>query len=274
MKQFLARLIGITLILGAILGLVFSIAGLVVVSRVEYQVTNRTLAGLNLLDRALVATADGLSVADESLREAEDTVASLETTTLGMSQTISDTIPLVDSVANLVGEDLPDSIGAAQTALAAAESSAQVVDDTLALLAALALLGGVEYAPPVPLHTSIAQVSDSLDSLPASFSEMQIGLDTTANNLARIETDIAGIADNIGQTDASLADARSVVAQYQAVVADLQAEVVTIREGLPRWLRLLRWGISLTLVWLGIAQLGLLSQGLEIIRRSQGRQLG
>jgi uncharacterized YccA/Bax inhibitor family protein len=94
---------------------------------------------------------------------------------------------------------------------------------------------------------------------------MERGLNTTADNLARIETDVAGMADNIGQIDTSLAGAQSVIDQYQGVVRELQAELATIREGLPRWLHWLRWGISLTLVWLGIAQLGLLSQGLEMV---------
>lgn len=269
MKKFLTRFIGFTLIVGAILGLAFSIAGLMVVSSAEQQVTARALAGLDLLDRALATTADGLSVADGALMEAEETVASLEITTLSVSQTISDTIPLVDSVASLVGKSLPTSIRAAQASLVAAESSAKIADDTLAVLTALALLGGVEYAPPVPLHTSIGQVSDSLDSLPPSFSEMESGLKTTSINLARIETDVAGLSGNIGQIDASVADARSVVGQYQGVVADLQAELVSIRAALPRWLLLLKWGISLILVWLGIAQVGLLSQGAEMVRRAR-----
>jgi hypothetical protein len=271
MKQLLARLVGFILVIGAILGLILSIAGLVIVSSVENQVTTRIVAGLDLLDSALGSTADGLSVADKALVEAGDTVRSLETTTLGVSQTISDTIPLVDSVATLVGEDLPSSISAAQTALTAAESSAKVADDTLALLAALALLSGVEYEPPVPLHTGIAQISGSLDRLPAAFTEMERGLDTTSSNLARIETDVAWLSGSIGQIDTSLDDARSVVGQYQSVVVSLRAELASTRETLPRWLGWLRWGISLILVWLGIAQLGLLSQGLELVRREWGQ---
>ncbi len=96
---------------------------------------------------------------------------------------------------------------------------------------------------------------------------MERSLSTTANNLERIETDLAGVSDKVGQVDSGLVDALSVVAQYRVVVADLQAELTTVREGLPRWLRMLKWGITLTLVWLGIAQLGLLSQGLEMVRR-------
>ena len=272
MKQFFTRLVGYILIVGAILGLILSFAGLITVPRVEQQVTDRALAGLDLLDRALLAAAEGLSIADEALQEASDIVTSLQSTTLGASQAVSDTIPLVNSVATLAAKDLPNSITAAQTALGAAESSAKVVDDTLGVLATLARLGGVEYKPSVPLHTSIAQVSDSLDSFSALFSDMENGLNTSAENLARIESDITEMADSIGQIDANLANGQSVIGQYQDVVADLQAESATIRESLPRWLQLLKWGAWLTLIWLAIAQLGLLSQALEMIRRSQANE--
>jgi hypothetical protein len=271
-KQFATRLIGYILIVGAILGLILSIAGLITVPTVEQQATDRALAGLDLLDRALLATAEGLSIADEALQDASDIAASLQTTTLGASQAVSDTIPLVNSVAALAGKDLPNSITAAQQALGAAESSAKVIDDTLSVLATLARLGGVEYQPSVPLHTSIAQVSDSLDSFSTSFSGMENGLITSAENLAHIESDITKMADSIGQIDANLTSTQSLIGQYQDVVADLQAESATIRERLPKWLQLLKWGAWLTLIWLAIAQLGLLSQGLEMIRRSQANK--
>ena len=269
MKQTLTRLVGFVLIAGAILGLTLSVAGLVILPRVERMVTTRALAGLDLLDRTLAATADGLSVADEALGRAVDSVALLQTTTQGVSQAIGDTVPLVDTVADMMGEDLPESIRAAQTALTAAQSSAKLADDTLSLLAAVPLLGLGEYAPAVPLHTGLGHISDSLGSLPASFSQMEQGLKTSSGNLARIEGDVAGLADQIGQIDSSLAQTRSVVTQYQSVVGDLQVEVAALRDGLPRWLRWLRWGLSLGLIWLGIAQLGLLSQGLEMVRRTR-----
>jgi hypothetical protein len=38
---------------------------------------------------------------------------------------------------------------------------------------------------------------------------------------------------------------------------------------LPGWLSVIRLGISLMLIWLGIAQIGLLTQGWELIQRSR-----
>jgi hypothetical protein len=44
--------------------------------------------------------------------------------------------------------------------------------------------------------------------------------------------------------------------------------VTNARDNLPEWLRWARFGLSLVLIWLGIAQLGLLTQGWELVRRS------
>jgi hypothetical protein len=72
--------------------------------------------------------------------------------------------------------------------------------------------------------------------------------------------------DDIG---ASMADAESVLAKYQEIVGELRGEVAKVRRDLPGWLSALRLGISLVLLWLGIAQIGLLTQGWELIQRSR-----
>jgi hypothetical protein len=69
--------------------------------------------------------------------------------------------------------------------------------------------------------------------------------------------------------DASLRDAQGVVSRYQGVVASLQADMRTLRGELPSGLNLVAWGIALILIWLGVAQVGLLSQGLEMLGRSR-----
>jgi hypothetical protein len=77
------------------------------------------------------------------------------------------------------------------------------------------------------------------------------------------------MADNLVQINTGLADAERVVGRYQGVVADLQADVRTLRDRLPTWLTWASVGISLVLLWLGTAQLGLLIQGLGMIERSR-----
>ena len=47
----------------------------------------------------------------------------------------------------------------------------------------------------------------------------------------------------------------------------MQVVVTNVRDNLPEWLRWVHTGLSLVLIWLGIAQLGLLTQGWDLVRR-------
>lgn len=49
----------------------------------------------------------------------------------------------------------------------------------------------------------------------------------------------------------------------------MQGIVAMLQEGLPRWLAWMRLGFSLVLIWLGIAQIGLLTQGWELMGRGR-----
>lgn len=269
MKRLLSRLIGIMLIAASITGMLFSLAGLAIVWRLEPRLTASSLSTIALLERTLVTTASGLDVASSSLSTAGGTITNLERTTRGAGGTIGGTIPLIESMADLTGEDLPATIRATQRSLAVVESSATVVDSTLRVLAALPLLLGAEYSPPVSLQASIADVSDSLDGLPASLIEMQTSLHTTADHLEKVEADLDEVAGGIGEIKTDVADAQVVISQSQAVITELRAGLETLRAGLPRWLRLIGLSISLILAWLGVAQFGLFTQGVEIIGRSR-----
>ena len=85
-----------------------------------------------------------------------------------------------------------------------------------------------------------------------------------------LEGDFATMAESIAGLTTSLEKGQSVVVQYQDIVGDMQGLVVSVKQGLPQWLRWLRLGLSLVLLWLGIAQIGLLTQGWELIARSRG----
>ena len=98
---------------------------------------------------------------------------------------------------------------------------------------------------------------------------MEQDLGNASGNLGALEQDFSMMANDIGRVTTNLEGAESVLAEYQDIVADLQAQVAHIREKLPQWLRLLQLGISLGLVWLGIAQIGLITQGFELIGRSR-----
>jgi hypothetical protein len=271
MKRLVTLIAGIALVAAGVAGLILSIAGIVVLARVERVVEPVMMKQVELIDRTLATTAEGLALAETSLALAADTATSLETAVAGAGQAVGDTAPMVDSVADLLGEQLPATIRATQDTLASVATSAKLVDDVLSVVTAIPLLGTERYDPEVSLHQGLADVAASLDEVPISLGVAQEELTSTSGNLEGLHEDLTVMADDIGQLSTSLESAKSVVARYQGTVADLQALVASVRQGLPGWLRLLHLVLSFVLVWLGIAQIGLMIQGWELIGRGRAK---
>ncbi len=272
MKHIVTRIAGIALVAAGVVGIIFSIAGIVVLARVERIVEPVMMKQVELIDRTLATTAEGLALAETSLALAADTATSLETAVAGVGQAVGDTAPMVDSVADLLGDQLPATIRATQDTLVSVATSAKLIDDILSVVTSIPLLGIERYDPEVSLAEGLAEVAASLDEVPISLGAAQEGLTSASGNLEGLQEDFTVMADDIGQLSMSLESAQSVVVRYQGTVADLQALVASVRQGLPGWLRLLQVGLSFVLIWLGIAQIGLIIQGWELIGR--GRATG
>jgi methyl-accepting chemotaxis protein len=269
MRQVLTRVAGVALIAAGVAGVLFSLIALVIVSRLVSDIQASADRRIAQVDRALTATGDGLVVARESLGRAEVTMRSLHTTIDDASQAITDTLPALDRVGALVGEDLPTTISSTRSALASAQETARVADSLLSTISQFQLIGAELYNPKVPLNVAIGQVSDSLKDLPESLASVRGDLRQTAGNLGEVNVQIGSVAGNMDDIGASMADAETVIAKYQGIVGELRGEIADVRRDLPGWMFGIRLGVSLILLWLGIAQIGLLTQGWELIQRSR-----
>lgn len=268
-RRLLMRIVGIALIVAGIAGLIFCAAGLVFLVRIEQQVETSLTEQLEGIDGALTVTANGLSVAETSLEKATEAVVSLEETMVRLGETVGHSAPLLDIATNVIGKELPEAIESTQETLAAVADSAKLVDDILTLVTSIRLLGLEAYRPDVQLNEGVLTVAKSLDRMPGLLSTAQDGLDTAKDDLQEVEGDFATMAENIGAIATDLEDAQSVLVQYREIVSDLQDMVSSARQSLPTWLRMFQIGMSLILIWLGVAQLGLLAQGWDLIGRSR-----
>jgi hypothetical protein len=190
----------------------------------------------------------------------------------GVGDAIDGTAPVLDSVTSLIGQQLPSTIEATQSALESVASSAKVVDDVLAMVTAFPLLRMDRYSPDVPLNQGLLEVSSSLNDVPASLKAAETGLSATSGSLVQVKDDFDVMAASIGEISTSLDSAQSVLDQYQDVVGGLQDQLGSLRRSLPNWLHTARLGLSLVLIWLGIAQIGLMTQGWDLIERSRRRR--
>lgn len=264
MKIF-TKIIGITVIIAAIAGLIICIGGIVGVWMVREPLAAGLTNTFELLSTTLQATTDGLTVADRSLSQASDTVKALENTIRTMGKAVEDTSPLMESISNLMGSGLPDAILATQSALNSAQSSARSVESTLALITSFPLLPIKPYQPEVPLTDALGNVSASLDPIPQSFTSMEDSLNTSKGNIIMLAAQVNIIANNVSELRANLTDAQQVLSQYQAVLSTLQKQVDATLASLPQLLNGLAWGVTIILVWLGLTQVGLLYQGFEMV---------
>ena len=272
MGRLFTRIVGIALIVAGLGGMVFAIGGLFVLVQVEKNILSAAQEQVGLMSQALSATRDGLDIADASLVQAVSTVKTLESTVAGIGTTVGSSVPAVDSVSTLVGVQLPVTIETTQQTLESVAASAKTVDDLLAVMSAVPLLGVSEYNPDVPLSQGFQDVAASLEGIPDSLRSTQEQLDTTSQNLVGLEGSFDTMASDIGQIATSIGSAQSVLEQYKGVVGQLQSSMSWIGGALPSWVNWLRLGLSLLLVWLGVAQFALITQGWELVGRSRHKR--
>jgi len=257
---------GLVFVITAAIGMVFSLFGLIEVWRYRPIVTQSVTDNLALFAKTLKTTQDGLLVIDQMVQNITIDVASLDSTTQALAQAIHDTNPMLDSLSNLTGKDLPAAITATQTSLTSAQGSAQLIDNTLEVLTSIPFSPARAYKPDVPLHTALAQVSTSLNTLPPSLTTIRDSLATGKSNLGAVETELKKISDTTKAISTSLASAQIVINQYQEIATQLQTRMEVAQQMVPFWITVAALTLSLMFGLLFISQLGLAIQGLEMLR--------
>lgn len=269
MKRILLRAVGIALIIAGVAGLMLCTIALVVVDRAQRGLETTLSQQFDLLERAVEATSDGLDIAQTTLDQTVGTVHSLKGTIMSIGATVKQTKPTLDAVAALMGDQLPAAVEATQETLASASASAKAVDDALSLISKIPFLGGEKYDPEQQLHVGLEQVAASLDGVPDSLRQLRGSLADASSSIVELEGGLSQTADGIGGIAESLSSAENTLTQYNTVIADLGSSLSSLRSSLPQALRWLRLGISFILVWLGIVQFALITQGGELVTRSR-----
>jgi len=264
--SFIRKIIGLFLIIAAVGGLIFSIAGLVLVRRVESQVTTGMQNFVDVLSQTLETTGQGLTVTQQALKSSVDTVSSLQTTVQTTAKTIKASGPMVDEISKLMTTDLPNTVKSTESSLRTAQDSAKLIDSVLSTLSSIPLLGsGIPYNPQVPLDQALGEVADSLTKLPESFASMADSLKASSSNLETFQADLSVMAESIGEIEKSVAQYESVVGDYQKSLVNLNSSLSTLKGNLPNIVRMLVLGLTIFLIWMAIVQFGLITQGLELM---------
>jgi hypothetical protein len=78
---------------------------------------------------------------------------------------------------------------------------------------------------------------------------------------------------SVGKIRASVAQYEEVVSEYQASIDQVQAQLNHLSIRLPQITRTLAIGLTIFLLWMAVAQLGLLTQGWELVTESVRREV-
>ena len=266
MNNSFRRITGSLLIFAAILGLVLSLSGLAITWIYKPTITESLQSSLSLIENSLVTTAEGMDLIQQSLQTLEASVASIESTMSTASKTIEDTLPMMDTMAMLLDEELPTTVGAVQTSLNSAYETAQVIDS---VLTALTFLNRDMYNPEVPLHISLANISESLNALPVSFSSMAENIGDTKHNLQVIQVDFVLMQDAVRQIGNSINQYEQIINDYLTTIDRILTEIELLNARISTTINLIALGLTFFLIWMAIAQLGLLYQGMELLSRQK-----
>jgi len=269
MISIIRKIIGLILILAAIGGVVFSISGMFFVWLAESNVTNNVTTGVEALSQALDTTAQGLAVTQEALQGSLASIQSVGATLETAGKTIDTTEPMLNEISKVLAEDLPKTIRATQVSIATAQQSAGVVDT---VLGALSYLPGISYNPGTSLSSALGGISTSMKDLPQTLTDMAGSLEDTNHNLQTFRVDFSIMKDAIRQVETSMAQYEDIIEGYHASVTQVQTQLHILEKNLPNMIRGITWGITIFLIWMAIAQLGLFTQGWELFTRRSPKQ--
>jgi hypothetical protein len=267
--MMLRRLVGFLLIVAAVGGIIFSVVGLIEIWRYRPVVTKAVTDNLVLFEQTLNTTQGVLTIVGQTVQTTTVGVDSLQTTTLALAQAIHSTSPMLDSLTSLTSKGLPAAVGAAQTSLASAQSSALLIDNVLAALTSIPFSPVAAYKPAIPLHTALAQVSDSMNTLAPALTTINSSLAEGKANLGIVEAELNKISKTTQGIGNTLGSAQTVITQYEAATTQLKANVEATQRVAPAWMTTITWILSFVLGWLLIAQLGLGMQGLAMLRNQR-----
>jgi methyl-accepting chemotaxis protein len=252
----------------AVAGMIFSLIGIAGIWILRPVFMNSITTTLDLFHSTLLTTSDAVEVLSGVIDNSKDDLALIQSSLDSLSTSIDSISISLDTSSALIGDDLRLTVIETQVALSSAATSAEIIDDTLAFLASIPLLGA-DYQPEVPLHISLAQVAASLDDVPDSLESLESNLNTTSSDLKSFSDDLTLFSDNLGMFNEDLSDTRSILDEYDSVVSNALTRLETLQSRLGGYSIFISLVLSGVLLWLGVAQFNVYLRGYDYVHHEE-----
>jgi methyl-accepting chemotaxis protein len=259
-KPLSSRIIGLTLMILSILGMLFSISGIVAVWVIYPRIRDSASEILDSFETAIMTSQDAFDLSYQAIEDLlldfgiiKGSFDSLDTTLEGVSGSL-------DTSANLIGDNLKQTVIDTQTALESAASTAVLIDNTLDFLSRIPLLG-VDYDPEVPLHISLEQVANNLEKFPDALDTIEGGITKTTDGLGALQINLSDLNNQIQEFSDDLEQTQVVILKFSDNIDVIKTQLMSLNDNLGLYLTLFSLFISGLLFWSGLSQLIILNQG-------------
>jgi len=259
MKRFLPRLTAAFLYFGSIIGLLFSIAVIASVFPIRAKLADGLDESLAVTHKGLTTTSNILTTIDTTLTKVDRSLTVLVDSARDTSESLKTTSEMATSIASLVGDSFTAVINETQSSLEVAGKTARIVDNTLAIIAAVPIIGA-RYEPENTLEDSINGISNSLDPMTNNLGEVRDDLKQTAEDLSGIRSSLDTLADSLENILGSIEDTQKSTQEYIATVNTLIDKVEFIQKNFRTWLTILSVLAILFFLWMAAAQIGMMMQ--------------
>ncbi|MCP4417621.1 MAG: hypothetical protein GY805_13435 [Chloroflexi bacterium] len=272
------KISGLVLLIIGLLGVFLSIGGIIYSGRAVDAVVKVLDDTLGLTGTSLATVEDTLSLAQSTIGDVNASLVTVETTADTLAKTLEDTQPLLEEVAQIVGEDAPDSIESVQQAVPDMAEVAGVIDDTLLTLNNFKfeqeILGfelnfdlGVNYQPTVPFDETVNDLGSSFEGLPERLRDLEPSLIAANGNLGTVSENIYAVSDDLVTINDRVAEVDPLLGDYIGLVQDITNTLNQTQSTIKAQAGNAKLALQIVMAWMGFLQFSLLYLGWDLITR-------
>lgn len=276
----LRRFLGLIILLSTIVVLVVLVASAYYFGVVLDNVAVRTDNGLILAVETLEVVSSTLEQTQSTLVEVNDSLDTASITTASLSRTVADTVPLLEQIAVVVSDQLPENVEGVQAAIPNISAVAGVVDDALRRLSSFGIQQtipipfnpieidfdlGIDYDPDEPFDQTMDELGTSLEGLPEELRLLRGELEVSAVNLVTLSSNLDDASGDIQAINQELAQFIPLLDQYLDLLERVIAGIEEVRSTIAANLANIRLVGTILPLALAITQLAPLVVGWDLL---------
>ncbi len=290
--RFFKRIIGFVVTIVSIVGIVVGIAGAIFVRQGIAIAQNETAVVVNGAVEAIDSAETTIVTIRNTIAESSDALVTVEQSAVNVAFTITSTQPVLNQVADVMGNDVAATVETLQTAVPSLVEVAGALDDALRTLSNFSTGGqidfppialpigpavqipsvqlpefglGIEYNPETALDSSLVGIEDDLDGVPESMRLLGTQLEETGSNIVVLGSDVTAISRDINAINSQVSllpgQLDDYVESLEQVRVSLDGSVPQIRQQLEY----VGWGLTVLLIWFALIQIAPLYIGAALL---------